>query len=408
MRISVGGCLSVLACASALYVNAARAATETILYSFCLGGDDCSDGAYPAAPLTDVNGTLFGTTAFGGTANDDGTVFALDPETGKETVLHAFLGGADGEAPLGGLIDVNGTLYGTTYYGANAGCADTCGTVFALDPETGKETVLHAFAGRSRTDGGNPAAGLLQVDGKLYGTTEIGGGSGCGPPGCGTVFALDLRTGKEKVLYAFTGGQGGAYPIASLINMGDTLYGTTVQGGIGCSGSGGCGTLFAVDRKTGKETLLYSFAGGADGAAPSANVVDVNGTLYGTTELGGSTGCDEGAGCGAVFAFNLKTGKETVVYAFTGAPGDGAFPLAGLIDVKGSLYGTTMGGGDICEGTGCGTVFALNLKTNKETVLFSVQSFPDAGLIKDASGNFYGTTSAGGGEGYGTVFSFKR
>jgi uncharacterized repeat protein (TIGR03803 family) len=154
-----------------------------VLYRFAGG----SDGEYPDANLLNVNGTFYGTTSDGG-ASDDGTVYSVN-SSGTEKVLYSFAGGADGAHPLSGLIDVNGMLYGTTTQGGGTGCNNTgCGTVYSIST-SGTENVLYSFAGGS--DGSSPRAPLLDVGGKLYGTTEDGGTadkSDC----CGTVFALRL------------------------------------------------------------------------------------------------------------------------------------------------------------------------------------------------------------------------
>ena len=110
------------------------------------------------------------------------------------------------------------------------------------------------------------------------------------------------KTGNEAILYGFTGRADGANPAASLIlDSEGNLYGTTVQGGTaGCAPYSGCGVVFKLDA-VGTETVLYSFTGGADGASPAAPVLrDLAGNLYGTTQLGGGTGCN-GSGCGVVF-----------------------------------------------------------------------------------------------------------
>ncbi len=155
------------------------------MYAF---GTNENDGEYPYAGLiADKNGNLFGTTWLGETCS--GTVFELTPH-GKETILHCFTaGGSDGWAPYGGLIaDRKGNFYGTTQVGGSTACGgDGCGTVFELTPD-GTETILYAFQGGS--DGANPYAGLLEKDGTLYGTTNAGGGTGCGGSGCGTVFKV--------------------------------------------------------------------------------------------------------------------------------------------------------------------------------------------------------------------------
>src|SRR5271165_6495671 len=175
------------------------------------------------------------------------------------TVLYSFAGGTDGAIPFAGLVqDAQGNLYGTTTQGGGGlGCeTQGCGTVFKVDT-TGNETVLYSFTGTGG-DGGNPYAGLVRdTQGNLYGTTNQGGTSGDG-----TVFKVDT-TGKETVLYNFTGPPDGALPYAGLVQDAQgNLYGTT-----GAGGASGRGTVFKVDT-TGKETVLYSFNYDPDGALP--------------------------------------------------------------------------------------------------------------------------------------------
>jgi uncharacterized repeat protein (TIGR03803 family) len=142
----------------------------------------------------------------------------------------------------------------------------------------------------------------------------------------------------------------------------DLLYGTTSQGDGNTNCYDGCGTVFSIDLGTGTETVLYSFCSQpncADGANPLDSLIDVNGTLYGTTFVGGTTGCG-GAGCGTAFSLDLDTGTETVLYAFCSQQKctDGDGPNGGLIAVNGKLYGTTTIGGAY----GYGTVFVLKQK----------------------------------------------
>jgi uncharacterized repeat protein (TIGR03803 family) len=128
-------------------------------------------------------------------------------------VLLSFMG-ADGKYPEASLTDVNGTLYGTTDYGGQ----ESLGTVFAITP-SGTQTVVHSFKG-SPKDGALPEAGLVNVNGTLYGTTTFGGGKGCGgEDGCGTVFAI-TPSGKEMVLHSFGRSGDGAYPQAALLTAG--------------------------------------------------------------------------------------------------------------------------------------------------------------------------------------------
>ncbi len=310
----------------------------------------------------------------------------------SEKVLYSFKGGNDGAYPDAGLIAVDGTLYGTTSEGGGSGCSQNngCGTVFKVTT-AGVETVLHAFKGAP--DGSYPTGALINVHGTLYGTAG-GGGTGNSD---GTVFKVTTE-GAETTLYSFQGGTDGAGPSAGLIDLGGTLYGTTEAGGNG-NGVSGYGTVFKV-TKTGAETVLYAFKGTPDGRAPLAALINVGGTLYGTTELGGDPGCaSQNYGCGTVFKVTTA-GAETVLYSFTGGS-DGRNPFAGLTKVGDALYGTTFeGGSDTCEPpVGCGTVYSLTM-AGAETVVYSFQSshdglFPYAGLTK-LGDKFYGTTLNGG------------
>ena len=351
-----------------------------VLYS--LGGS--GDAANPYAGLINVNGMLYGTTAYGG-ANGDGTVFSITP-SGTETVLYSFKGGSgDGEYPFAGLINVKGTFYGTTSEGgANCDSSGGCGTVFAITP-SGTETVLHSFGGSG--DGNGPLAGLISVKDKLYGTTMEGGANGDG-----TVFSI-TRSATETVLYSFKGGSAdGEFPLAGLINVKGTLYGTTVYGD-----ASNDGTVFSI-TPSGTESMLYGFKGGSgDGERPYAGLINVNGTLYGTTHLGGANSY------GAVFSMTTS-GTETVLYSFKGGSGDGEYPYARLINVKGRLYGTTIEGG----ANGVGTVFSTT-RSGIETVLHNFGGagdgqYPYYGGLINVKGKLYGTTYYGGANGNGTVF----
>jgi uncharacterized repeat protein (TIGR03803 family) len=394
--------LAIMLVAAVVATGSAQAQTytESVLHSFT----GPPDGASPVAGLVrDAQGNLYGTTFVGGDpacGAGCGTVFKVDT-TGNETVLYSFtFAGEDGYDPGGLVRDAQGNLYGTT----SAGGASGKGTVFKVDT-TGKETLLYSFswAGGYGADGAYPLGLVQDAQGNLYGTTTSGGDLACdGPYGCGTVFKLDT-TGKETVLYSFTGGRDGdgEWPAAEpLLDAQGNLYGTTDGGGA----YGFFGTVFKVDT-TGKETVLYSFTPtGGDGSDPHAGLVqDAQGNLYGTTLIGGDLACNAPSGCGTVFKVDT-TGKETVLYSFTGTGGDGASPVAGLVrDAQGNLYGTTVYGGDLaCNApSGCGTVFKVDT-TGKETVLYSFTgtggdgASPEAGLVRDAQGNLYGTTVGGG------------
>ena len=367
--------------------------TYNVLYAFTGG----ADGANPLAGLVlDSVGNLYGTTFQGGTGCHlgCGVIFNLDT-SGTETVLYTFPRGMGrGVGPWGTLAqDAAGTLYGVTWMGGGR----NFGTVFKLY-STGEEMGIHTFLGEPDRDGANPEAGLIRdKTGNLYGTTSSGGGGSCPNGGCGTVFKVSK--GKESVLYSFSGPDGAgprSWPDSRfkrkslrhyLFWRRDWLRGP------------GCGVVFEVDS-TGKESVLYSFTGRADGEAPLAGLVrDSTGHLYGTTFAGGASNA------GTVFKLN-KAGKETVLYSFMDGA-DGAGPEAGLIrDSAGNLYGTTAygGGGTACSG-GCGTVFKLDT-TGHETLLHSFAggadgALPEADLVQDSAGNLYGTTYNGGGTGCG-------
>jgi uncharacterized repeat protein (TIGR03803 family) len=335
--------------------------TETVLYTFC-AGRDCADGAEPYASLIfDAAGDLYGTTVSPG-----GNVFRLEPGangTWTEKVLHRFGSAFDGSNPYGGVIfGAAGNLYGTTSYG---GSSEEYGTVFQLSPDAQgdwTETAIYNF----NLNGGGlyPMAGLvLGRDGNLYGTTISGAGSGCYGYGCGTVFQLTLgANGKwtESVLHNFSGKDGEEPYSALVFDAAGNLYGTTAYGG-----AYGVGTVFQLTPRgngTWKETVLHDFScDGKDGCYPYANLLlDAAGNLYGTTEEGGTykSNCGASNGCGTVFRLALgANGKwtEKVLHNF-GRDMDGAIPFAGLVsDAAGNLYGTTDGGGAY----GYGTVFEI-------------------------------------------------
>jgi len=318
----------------------------------------------------------------------------------KDKVVYWPLDGADGAYPSGDLIEVGHTLYGATQqYGANG-----AGTVFSLHPYTGKRRAVYSFCSDYRNyvclDGRGPAS-LIGNGGTLYGITYYGGATGYCPYGigCGTAFVLNPNTGVLDVLHSFCSKEectDGAYP-GNLVEVNGTLYGTTGWGGSGTGCSSyvyGCGTVFSLDPNTETEQLLYSFCNEencTDGYSPGS-LIDVSGTLYGAAE-GGSNDS------GVVFSLDPNTGAEKVLYSFCSEENctDGAYP-GGLIDVSGTLYGVTRYGGEYDEGT----VFSLKLETLTEKVLYSfcrdngcTDGFGPNGLI-DVDGRLYGTTSGGG------------
>jgi len=355
-------------------------------------------------------------------------------------ILYAFTGGADGGGPWGTPLLTGGIIYEPAFYGGTLS-SNQAGTVFEFFTNFSDGTYLYQFAGQPN-DGAAPMGGLVtDGSGNLWGTTTQGG-LGLS----GTIY--EISGGFESVLYNFSGSNGAA-PEGSLLRdpLGD-LYGTTSKGGANDSGSVfifgaggtfvplysfgnykgdgvgpasslalyknvlygvtteggryGWGTVFAVDIKARTETVLYSFKGEHDGGTPVGGLaLDGKGNLYGTASVGGSTRGN--ASNGVVFKLNIKSLHYSVVHTFTGA--DGSQPIAALIpDGQGNFYGTTFAGGT----QGYGTVFQLN-SAGSLTTLYSFTnatdgSYPYAGLTLDSSGNLYGAATRGGQHGWGTLF----
>lgn len=257
-----------------------------------------------------------------------------------------------------------------------------------------QEKVLHSFtAGAS--DGAQPEAGLvLDRANNLYGTTAFGGYGNCSG-GCGVVFEISPVPGgwSESVIYIFHGGEDGFRPFTTLtLDKQGNLYGTTIEGGI-YSG----GVVFKLTRPSSggvwTQSTLHSFGSGADGNEPYGTLAfDDAGNLYGTTYAAG----DHNAGM--VFELSPATGgdwTESVLYNFTNSA-DGGFPSAGVVlDAAGNLYGTTTVGGSDQSGV----AFEMTQMAGgnwQETVLHSFNVSGDgytasSGLVFDAAGNLYGT-----------------
>jgi uncharacterized repeat protein (TIGR03803 family) len=318
------------------------AGKERVVYSF---HKNTRDGSSPYAPLLESSGTFYGTTSSGGTAYGYGTVFSVT-KAGVEHVLYRFKGGEDGENPDSALVELNGVMYGTTPAG---GGKYGNGTVFAIDP-AGHERVLFRFTDPRVAQ--QPHGGLVALNGDLYGTTTYGG-----IRNGGTVFEIS-PSGKERVIHSFKANtRDGMLPRAKLIAWNGNLYGTTVAGGGSHKCSDGCGTVFEVTL-SGTEKVLYRFQSRRDGFEPFSRLLESKGVLYGTTPDGGNLFCYQGSykasGCGTVFKLT-SPGVETVLHSFKGPPSDGTAPLAGLTSLGGTLYGTTESGGS----KNAGTVFRI-------------------------------------------------
>jgi len=422
--------LMVAAIASSLAVSA-QAQTENTLYTFPGGWV----GGLPASSLTsDPAGNLYGATEWGG-ANPKicdvafspcGTIFKLSPGSGgtwTESVIHSFSGDANGGRVFKGVVrDATGNLYGTTPQGGDlTACGGAgCGVVYKLTPTSSghyQETVLHTFTGG--TDGSAPFSNLiLDAAGNLYGTTSAGGSpNGCNKAGCGVVFRVShTSTGwHESVLRALNFAVDGQFPTDLVMDSAGNIYGASSQGPNFVTCSLGCGLVWRLSPTASgpwTESLLYTFAGGDDGANPIGGMIlDGAGNLYGTTEEGGN-----GGSRGTVFELSPTPSgpwTETQLFVFTGGAG-GKFPISSLVfDAAGNLYGSTSQGGNetIC-GNGCGVVFELSPtgfvgRPWTETVLHTfaiTDGFNPNGIISDGAGHLFGSANSGGSASLGVVF----
>jgi len=359
--------------------------------------DTNSDGAYPEAGVILSGNTLYGTTLEGGSSGY-GTVFALSTNGASFTNLHSFVYHTDGGYPESGVVSSGNTLYGTAYEGGTSGY----GTVYAVGAHGAGFTNLHSF---TSTGGGYPFGGVILSGNTLYGTTWEGGTSGYG-----TVFAVNTNGACFTNLHSFTYRSDGGYPYAGLILSGNTLYGTTWEGG-----TSGYGTVFAVNTDGTGFATLHSFSatsGGSssgeefsegtnsDGAYPYAKLALAGNTLYGTAFYGGTSGY------GTIFAVNTNGTGFTTLQSFD-LTNDGGYPEGGLALSGNTLYGTAEEGGS----SGYGTIFAINTDGTGFTVYYTFTYSTDGGYPNGDlvfSGNtLYGTAWSGGSSTYGTVYALS-
>ena len=423
------------------------------------------DGSNPTVNLIDLNGILYGTTAAGG-QHRAGTLYSVDPSTGKVKILYSFAGGPDGDGPDTSLTNVNGVFYGITVSGG----ANGFGTIFQYDPATNIETPLHALSASALN------ATLLSVGSLLYGTTQGGNGAAA------TIFSYDPASNAYATVYTFPSGPGGGVvPCGPLTLVNGILYGVTSSGGKNIDD----GIVFTFDPTTGQGTYierdngsftgaltyaggkLYGYAGSQIFQLDPANgnltivannipqgpdpgpLLSVGHVLYGTAYYGGTNGK------GTVYALDTSTGTVSTVYSFADGS-DGRYPAAGLavkgktlyglastggaggegtvvsIDISSGaettlysfrapypyyvssllkvgpdLYGTAYGAGDLSQGA----IIKVNLATKAVTTAYSFTGGADGGQpgaeLINVGGVLYGTSAGGGSAGLGTIFSFN-
>lgn len=317
---------------------------------------------------------------------------ANQANAGTLAMLHHFHGGGDGVHPVSDLRQVGTLIYGTTQAGGShwsgAGVDATGGTIFRYNAATKQLAIVHSFGGTG--DGAVPGPeAMIRLGSKLYGTTQLGGQTHFG-----TIFSYDINTHLEKVEYSFGTMPDGQTPLGGLVNVGGILYGTTSAGG----STGVGGTIYKFDPATHHESVVFSFKPTLGAMVPKSGIIDANGAFYGTTYSGGVGG--------TVYSYTLATKKFLVLHSFAGGT-DGQFPQAKPLLLNGRLYGTTQIGGK----NSMGTLWRLVLSTKLTTVLHPFGPIPDgmtpSASLVNVSGKLYGTTSQGGLNGGGTVFSFN-
>ncbi len=383
------GLLAAAIVSLAVLSTPAQSQTYTLQYSFPGG----AKGLQPGEIVVRSNGSIVGEADYG----DCACTLLFNYTNGQETVLHRFPEpqGDEAEVPQGLLLSKNGdALYGTTSYGGkySGTCSPGigCGIAFSYDLTTNKYKTMHYFQG-GPNDGADPAGTqVLDSAGDLYGVT-FGGGNNYN----GTFYEI-TAAGIEKVLYSFGNAQDGTQPGSGLVGYGGNYYGVTIGGGANVCNNGGCGTVFKVSP-SGKETVLYNFTGGSDGQNPYELVGDSKGNLYGLSRnadnvvvavfevsaagafsiaydgsyasqigwiivgtggslyasaSGGDSSCEPN-GCGQILQVTPTgsgNGSVTVLHQFDGSDGSILNADAGLVLYGGVLYGTTPYGGAIDDG----------------------------------------------------------
>jgi len=412
--VRLSGSVLCMALGATIAAGSSMAASEKVLYSFTGG----ADGSSPNGGLiTDAAGALYGVGQLGGSAQL-GVVFKLTPPAAgqskwSETVLHAFQGfPRDGSQPLTRLLmDKTGALYGTTLFGGAA----NSGMVYKLTPPAGgpgpwSQTVVYSFCPglESCSDGEQPVGLAFGPSGVLYGVTKFGG-----PTFGGVIFQLTppAQGQSQWTESVLAGLPEHSEPEAGLISdPAGVLYGTASLGG--AHGHGSVYKLTPPPKGKAGWTLttLWSFgATAADGRFPEGAVsLRSDGALYGTTAIGGGL-----ANAGVVFRLSppapgQKLWQEAVLHRFTGP--DGAQSMAGVIfDRAGALYGTETAGGSAGQGTVFSLVPAAGGVTWLEKTLHSFRTGTDAAepgdpLLMLPSGALVSTSFTGGQFGEGAVY----
>lgn len=394
-------------------------------------------GTAPIGGLSIYENRIFGATRGGG-SQGAGTIFSVSTSGHDFTILKEFTP-AEGIAPCGDLVILDGMLYGTT----SGGGSNRTGTIFKLSNNGSGFTTLRHFS-NPRMDGAVPLSGLTFANGKLYGTTSLGGSSNFFG---GTIFSIHTDGSEFSVLRTFSPQeQNGTTPVGLLFQDGQMLYGVTSE--YGSSDVFSPASIYSISISTGIFTNLGQIYGktlagvivlnstifhatlsgfttdaaalitsrGFDGSSPKViasfpiSSVDpmrpnpltlVDSFLFGTTVVGGQSNA------GTLFRVHTNGTEFRVLKEFGGA--DGSNPRSRLTSIGNSLYGVCSSDVDL---TGLGTIFRIQSDGTGFTVLHRFGSILADGYRALGqpilfNGYLYGTTGNGGESSNGTVYRIK-
>ncbi len=365
----------------------------SVLKHFGATAEDPRETAGGVIAATD--GVLYGLSRFGGT-NDTGSIFKLNRDGSGFSVLRSFDAFNDGAKPLGALLDgSDGLLYGsTTEGGTNQG-----GVLFRINRNgSGYQILRHG--GLQAMDAAAPYAGFTEVTGTLF-TVSSSGTEGASS---GTLLKINRDGTGYQILGVFgvNGGDGQA-PVQPLnAGPGGWLYGVTPIGG-----QFGGGSVFRFDTNGGNYSILRSFGPATNnGYLPASSPVDGgDGFLYGTLGEGGASGR------GLVYKMQTNGAGFSVVRSFTTASADGSKPTGPLfLGTDGALFGTTVAGGQFQTGT----VYRLTRDGSEFSILHAFESSgtdgvaPDTGVVEGSDGLIYGVTRGGGPSDGGTIYRVDK
>lgn len=375
--------------------------TSKITKKFDFNDKQNETGRYPLAQLTQTaDGKLYGMTYTGAIA-DVGGVFQFDPQTNIYTRQFDFHTSEIGNMPISSLIHASDKmLYGIT----ETGGIRNKGTIFQYDPVL--DTYSKKFDFTNMATGEMPIGGIVQAkDGKIYGTTSMGGSQDRG-----VLFRFDPLTNAYKAEFEFDS-INGSVPLGELMQASDgKIYGMTSEGGVNNTG-----VLFQYDPATSKLVKKYDFKNDGHGEKPEGGLVETgDGKLLGVTTSGGiNVSGSFSEGLGVVFQYDLASGSYTKKADFDSI--SGILPNGTLVKTgDGKYYGMATRGGLFTKESrdGLGTIFQYDPATSTVSSKYNFDGLingklPNGSLLVAADGNLYGATNSGGSENYGVLFQFN-